>query len=263
MTAGFLQATRAEWTKVRSVRGMVWLPPAFVGLTVVMAAVIAASNETNGCPSGAECDDVVQLILSGSWIGQLVLVAFAAVVVTSEYATGLIRATFAATPRRRTVLAAKAALVAAVVFCAGLVASVASFFLGRSIVPGSGFTVENGYPPLSLADGATFRAVVGTGLYLAAVALLALGLGAIVRHTAGAVTAVLGLLFGPLIVAGLLPERIDDYVQKLTPPAGLAIQQTVGRQEFPIGPWAGFGVLCAYAAAALLAAFWQIGRRDA
>jgi ABC-2 type transport system permease protein len=200
--------------------------------------------------------------LAGIWIAQIAVAVLAVLAITSEYATGTIRATFAANPRRLTVLAAKAAAVGAVVAGVGLAASFASYRLGQSILPGNGYTPANGYPAASLGDGATLRAVVGSGLYLVVLALFCLGIGTIVRHTAGAITTVLGLLLFPFIASIFLPEHLGETVQKFSPMIGLVIQSTV-EDGVPLGPWEGFGVTCAYAGASLLLAFWLIRRRDA
>jgi ABC-2 type transport system permease protein len=182
---------------------------------------------------------------------------------STEYATGLIRTTFAANPRRRTVLAAKAATVAGLVFGIGLVTTAASYLVGRSLLAGNGFSAINGYPDAALAD--LVRPVLGTTLYLTALALLALGLAVVLRHTAAAITTVLGLLWVPILAPGLLPEDTAEQVLAIAPmTAGLTIQRTVERSDnVPIDPWLGLGVVWLYAAVALAAAFWLIARRDA
>jgi ABC-2 type transport system permease protein len=260
--AGFPEALVAEWTKLRSVRSSGWSLAGLLLLTVLFAALVCASHSTEGAgPGGGQ--DVVMLSLFGIYFGQLAAMAFAVIAVTSEYGTGLIRATFAANPRRRTVLAAKALVVAAPVLIVGTVASFASFLVGQAILHGNGFVAANGYPAASLADGDTLRAVVGTGLYVTAVALLSLGVGAILRHTAAAITVMAGLVFLPVIAGSILGESAADWIERLCPTvAGFAVQATTDR-EFAIAPLAGLGVTFAYAAAALLAAAWLIQRRDA
>jgi ABC-2 type transport system permease protein len=258
----------SEWTKLRSVRSTTWSLLAAVALTVVLTAVICASSSTEGCPPGttAGCDkDIVELSLGGIYFGQLAVVALAVMAISSEYTTRMIRTTFTASPRRRAVLAAKAAVVGGLVLVVGLATSLASFFFGQALLAGNGYTEANGFPAATLTDGPTLRAVVGSGLYLGVVALLSLGIGAILRHTAAAITTVLGLLWFPLIPISLLPQDVGLEIAKFCPmTAGLAIQRTVEWVEsVPISPWAGFGVLCAYAAAALLVALWQVEARDA
>lgn len=177
----------------------------------------------------------------------------------------MIGTTFTTNPRRRAVLSAKAAVIGALVPGVGLVTSLASFVVGQALWGANGFTAANGYPGASLTDGSTLRAVAGSGLYLAVLALLSLGIGTILRHTAAAITTVLGLLGFPLIPLSLLPQGVGLQIARFCPmTAGLAIQRTVEQADsVPIAPCAGSGVLCAYAAAVLLVAPWQVGARDA
>jgi hypothetical protein len=269
--AGLAGALRAEAVKLRSVRGTAWSALAIVGLTVLLSAFVCASVDTQGGAGGGGDEDVVMLSLSGIYLSQIAVVALAVTAVTSEYATGMIRTSFVANPRRRTVLSAKAVVVGTAVLGAGLVATVASYLAGQSILPGNGFTAANGYPPASLADWPTLRAVLGSAVYLALLALLSLAAGAILRHTAAAVSTMLGLLFVPLVALTFLPGDLWEPVQRFAPmTAGLAVQSTTGSLELiagraarPVGAWAGLGMLAAEAAVALLAAAWLIGRRDA
>jgi ABC-2 type transport system permease protein len=262
----------AEWTKLRSVPSTTWAVLAVIGLTVLLSFVVAASVDTAGSapgctPGAAGCgdEDVVMNGLSGVLFGQFAVVAIAALAATGEYATDTMRSTLTAVPRRATVLAAKTVVVGALCLAAGLVASLAAFLVSQPILHGNGFAPEQGYPFASLADEPVLRAVAGSGLYLALVGLLSLGVGVIVRHTAAAITTVFGLLLVPFIAALLLPDHPRELVQKYSPmTAGLAIQRTVERLDsVPIGVWAGLGVLAAWAAAALLGALIVIHRRDA
>jgi ABC-2 type transport system permease protein len=248
-------AVRAEWTKLRSVRSTPWSLVAVVALTVGLGAFVCSVNETSG---GAGDDDLVAFSLAGAYFGQLAAVALGVFAFASEHATGTIRATFAANPRRGQVLAVKAALLAALVLGIALVATVAAFLIGRPILQGNGYTVANGYAAPSLADLATWRAIGGATAYLAMVALLGLAAGAIVRHSAGAITIVIALLFGPFIVLAMLPEDTWGTLMHLAPAAGLSGQE----HGAPVGPWEGLGITAGWAAAALLLALWRIRRRD-
>lgn len=211
----------------------------------------------------ASHDDLVRNALTGVYLGLIAIVTLGVVFATSEFKTGTIRNTFAASPRRGRVLAAKAVVLGASTFVTGLVASFAAFYVALPILRGNGFKPP-AYPTPSLSDGPVLRAVVGTALALAVLALFGLGLGTIMRRSAGPITLVIALVVIPSILAGLLPLTVEKWVTRLTPLAGFAIQQTqMDRFDVWIGPWAGFGVLCAYAAAALGAAFWLLRRRDA
>jgi hypothetical protein len=259
----------AEWTKLRTVPSTAWTALAAVGLTVALTALATASVDTSGCPPPQTgCDeDTTLLSLSGVYLGQVAVVVLAVQAVSAEYESMMIRATLMANPRRGAVLTAKAAVVAAAVLGVGLLGVLGALLAGRAILPGNGFTAATGYPPPSLADAPTFRAVAGTVLYLGLVGLLSLGVAAAVRHTAAAVTAVLSVLYLPLILTLFLPlpEHTRDMILKSAPmTAGLAVQATVRRADsVPIGPWAGLGVLAAYAAASLLLGYTMLKTRDA
>jgi ABC-2 family transporter protein len=207
-------------------------------------------------------DDLVRNTLAGVYLGLIAIATLGVLFATSDFKTGIVRNTFAASPRRGRVLAAKALIVAATTFAAGLVASLAAFFLAQPILRGNGYRPP-AYPAPSLSDGPVLRAVVGTALVLAVLALIGLGLGTILRRSAGPITLVIAVIVVPSIVSGLLPFTVEKWLQRLTPLAGLAIQQTRDRFDNYIGPWAGFGVLCAYAVVVMGAAFWLQRRRDA
>ena len=177
----------------------------------------------------------------------------------------MIRTSLAADPRRRTLLGAKAAVVGPVVLVVGLATSTTCFLVGQQLFRGGGFVYENGYPAVSLTDGEAFRAVVGSGAYLGLLAIFALGVGAILRHTAGAITVVLAVILAPVIAIGFLPDHVAEYLEKSSLMAGgLALQQTVDRPDnVPLSPGAGLAVAAAYAVGALVLALWLIARRDA
>lgn len=264
--AGVPQALRAEWVKLRTVRSSTWSLLAFFGISVLFTALLCGGSDTEGgSPSQPGDNDIVLESLAGLWFGQIAGAVLAVLAITSEYSTGLIRTTLAAAPRRRRVLVAKTSVVGMVVLVIGLATSVTCFIVGQALLRRNGFTYENGYPAASLGDGATLLAVAGSGFYLAALAVVALGIGAILRHTAGAITTVLTLVFAPVIAISFLPESLGGWVEKTSLlPAGLAVQQTVERPDnIPLGQWAGLGVVSAYAAVALTVALWLITRRDA
>jgi ABC-2 type transport system permease protein len=260
------RAVHAEWTKLRTVPSTAWLALALVASTVVLGAAATAGASTDACPSPAECyEDTTKLSLTGVWLGQVAAVVLAVLAMTTEYGTGTIHATLAASPSRRTVLLAKAAVVTGIVLAAGTLGVLGSLAAARGILPGNGFTPAAGYPLPSPADGPTLRAAVGTVLYLGLVALLSLGVGTVVRDTAGALTAVLTLLFNaPVIATFVTDPDWQERLQRFAPmTAGLAVQATRGLDRLPIGPWAGLGVLAAYAGAALLLGAVAFTVRDA
>ncbi|MGH2636815.1 MAG: ABC transporter permease [Actinomycetota bacterium] len=257
------RALDAEWTKLRSVRSTTWTTIAVVGVTVGLSAFLAAVGGTNSNEAGARGDDdVVVNGLRGVWLGQVGMVAFGAVALTSEFATGTIRATFAAFPRRSVALGAKAAVVAAVAFVVGSVASAVSFVIAQPLLHEGGFTPP-AYPYVSLADPSALRAVLGTALFLTLLALFAMGVAAIVRHTAAAMTAAVGLVLVPTVLMEFFTGRIRELLQQAAPAAGLSIQITADKYDVPpLGPWGGLAVTAAWALAALLVGMWTLERRD-
>jgi ABC-2 type transport system permease protein len=266
VSAGALQALRAEWIKLRTIRSTAWALLMLVGISILFSVLAAWESETMGGSPGHPGDnDLVLDSLAGIWFGQIGAAVLAVLAITSEYSTRMIRTTLAANPRRRTVLGAKTAVVTMVVLVSGIATSVACFQLGQSILRTNGFVYEHGYPAESLADGATFRAVVGSGVYLGLLAVFSIGVGTILRHTAGAVTTVLVVVLAPVIAISFLPEHLAEWLEKFSLiGAGLAIQQTVERSDsIPIGPWAGLAVVAGYAVATLVVAFVVFGRRDA
>jgi ABC-2 type transport system permease protein len=253
-------ALRTEWTKLRSVRSTTWSLLAIAGLTIVFGAISCSTSHTEGiAPGNGGDEDIVMVSLAGVYFAQVAVVALGVLAICSEYATGMIRATFAADPRRRAVLGAKFAAVGGLVLAVCAAATVAAFYLGQAILRGNGFTYDNGYPTASLADGSVLRPVAIAAVYPVLLVLLSLAVGAIIRHTAGAISVLLGVLFVPFIVGAVLPQDLGEALQKASPMAGLAAQE----RGAPIGPWAGIAVTAGWAAAAIVVALWQICRRDA
>jgi ABC-type transport system involved in multi-copper enzyme maturation permease subunit len=207
-------------------------------------------------------DDTVITSLSGVQVGLMAVVALGVLFATSEYKTGTIRTTFAASPRRGRVLAAKVIVLGGAMFASGLVACVAAFLITQPTLRANGYRPPV-YAELSLTDGPVLRAVLGTALFLAVLAVFSLGVGAIRRRTVGAIVIVTALVVVPQIIAPIMSLSAELWINRLTPVAGLAIQQSRERFDTAIGPWTGLGVLCVYAAVALFLAFWRLRRRDA
>ncbi len=259
---GLPEALHAEWTKLRTLAGTGWLLVAVAAVTVVVSAAAAAATT---CPSGSACPvDTTKLSLTGIEAGQAVVAMLAVLAISGEYSTGMIRTTLTAMPRRTTVLAAKAAILTGLVLVAGTIAVLGCLLAGRLILPGHGFTPAHGFRPLSLGAGPTLRAAAGSVLYLALVALLSLGTATAVRDPGTAIGIILGLLYLFPIVAQVVNPQWYRHLQQIGPmTAGLAIQATTGLRSLPINPWAGLGVLAAWAAAALLGGGLLLLLRDA
>ena len=258
---GAKQAVHAELVKLRTLPGTGWLLLAVVALTVAVGSVTAAAV---ACPASGCGQDPAKAILSGIDLSQAVVAILAVLAISGEYSTGMIRVTLTALPRRITVLTAKAVTVTGLVLAAGTVGVLASVLAGRLILPGRGFTPVHGYPLLSLANTADLRAAAGSVLYLALIGLLALGIATAVRDSAVSIGVVLGLLYlFPVIASAVAPDW-SRHLQQIGPmSAGLDIQATTGLSGLPLSPWAGLGVLAAWAAAALLAGAVLLRCRDA
>jgi ABC-2 type transport system permease protein len=258
--AGLRDALHAEWTKLRTAPGTVGLLVTAVALTVAVSAAAATR-----CPAAGCGQDPAKVSLTGVYLGQVAVAVVAVLAISGEYSSGMIRTTLAAMPRRTTVLAAKAALITGLTLAAGTPAILGSLLAGRLILPGHGFIEAHGFAPLSLADGPVLRAAAGSVLYLALIALLSLGAATAVRDSAVAIGIVLGLLYLFPIVAGVVSDPdVQRHLQQVGPmTAGLEIQATTGLRSLPLSPWAGLGVLAAWAAAALLVGGLLLRLRDA
>ena len=256
-----LSALRAEWTKLRTLSGTWWLLFAVIALTAAVGGAAAASVSCQAAGCG---QDQARIALSGVDLSQAVVAILAVLAISGEYSSGMITTTLTAMPRRLSVLFAKAVVVAGLALAAGTVGVLACVLAGRLLLPGHGFTPGHGYSPLSLASGADLRAAAGSVLYLALIALLALGVATAVRDSAVAIGLVLGLVYlFPVIASALDPDwsRRLEQIGPMT--AGLSIQATTGLRSLPLTPWQGLGVLALWAAGALLVGGLALRLRDA
>jgi ABC-2 type transport system permease protein len=255
-------ALRAEWTKQRTIAGTGWLLLGAVTLTVALSVTVTLA--TTYASSGAG-QDLTKLSLTGVYLGQAIVAILAVQMIASEYSSGMIQVTLTAMPRRPTVLASKAAVVSALILAAGAVAVLVSVVVAQLALPTNGFTAAHGYSGLSLSHGPTLRAASGSVLYLTLVGLLSLGIATAVRDSAIAIGLVLGLLYLFPIFAHVVPSpSLARHLLQIGPmSAGLAIQATTHLRSLPVAPWAGLGVLAAWAAAALLAGALLLRFRDA
>jgi ABC-2 type transport system permease protein len=255
-------ALRAEWTKLRTSPGTAWLLLAVVAVTVAVSTAAAASAR---CPAAGCGEDPGKISLTGVDLGQAAVAIVAVLAVGAEYSTGMIRTTLAAMPGRVRLLAAKAAVVTALILAAGALAAAGSLLAGWLILPGHGFTRAHGFAPLTLADGPVLRATAGSVLYLALIGLLSLGAVTAVRDSAVAIGIVLGLLYlVPIVAAVVTNATVQRHLLQAAPmTSGLDIQATTGLRALPLSPWQGLAVLAAWAAGALLAGGLLLRLRDA
>ena len=259
---GFGSLMRSELTKIRSVRSTVWSLVLLVvvtwGFTALFVGLGAATwDETAPADRALIVADPTSVILgSGVLIGQLAMCVLGVLVITSEHATGTIRASLLAVPKRLPLLAAKVAVFGLLVLVTGVVVSFGSFFVGQPLLAD--------IVPVSLGDPGVLRAVVGGGLYLAMVGLFALAVGAIVRHTAAGITGVIGFVLVLAPMARLLPGSVGDRVHAYLPTeAGHLIAQARQAPGDLLTPWQGYGVFALWTVALLVVAAILLDRRDA
>ena len=249
---------RAEWTKLRTQPAVFWTLLSAVILVIgfgIGYSLLRVARPPHGAAAIASFD-ASAISLSGVQLAQIAVGVLGVLLITSEYATGLIRTTFAAVPRRLPVLWGKAALVTVAVAAVSLPATFAAFLAGQSILSHQHLAVPLNHPGV-------VRAVIGSGLYLAAIGLLGLGLGGIVRNAAGGVAALFGVLYGLPLAAALLPDTLAADVTKYLPATAGQAVTTVQPDPTLLQPWTGFGVLCMYAAVLIGLAAVRLRRGDA
>ena len=281
---GLRKAMAAEWTKLWTVRSTMWT---LIGTCV---AVVGISALATGTVSPNDIiEDPTRRSLTGIFLGQLIFGVLGVLVMSAEYGTGTIRATLSAIPRRPVVLAAKIIVFGAVALVVSEILAFIAFGLGQALLSArhavgtSSFVTQHAHqlglkvPPhvqgalssgsAALGQAGVTRAVIGAGLYLAVLGLLALGLATIIRHTAGAISAFVGVvLVLPLIVAAL-PQGINNAIARYLPlNIGLTLfstHPTGERVPFAFSPWTGFGILVLYTVVTLAVGCLVMVRRDA
>jgi ABC-2 type transport system permease protein len=262
--AGFGHFLLAEWTKIRSVRSTLWTLIAAVIVIVGFTALISWVTVANWTgPHAAARDaraiaDPTSIIFGASvYLGQLAIAVLGVLVVTTEYSTGVIRASLLAVPKRYAMLAAKVVVFTVVMFILAEVIAFGSFFVGSAIL--------HSRVSVSLSTDDVLRATFGAGLYLVAYGLFALAIGVLVRHTAGSISLAVGVAFVLPILTGLLPDTsFYNHLNAYLP-------QQAGSQVYLVRPsgvqllsaWQGFGVLCIWVAVLLAAGAFLFNRRDA
>lgn len=252
---GFGTAARMEWHKLRTVRSTWWIVAVFAA-SMIGLAVLVLGHEGYARMSAADraAFDPVHDCFIGLVLGQLLLGTLGVLAITTEFSSGMIRATFAAVPRRPLVLTAKAAVLGAVTLTAGELAAFAAFLAGQA-------ALQAPAPHAALGQPGVLRAVLLAGAYPALIALVGLGLGALVRHTAGGICALVGVLFVlPLL---FISPALQDTSQNFLPHPMANAMTAVKPLAHALPAAAIFALLCLYAAAALAAGAWALTRRDA
>ena len=286
--AGLAGTLRSEFTKLRSVRSTYWTIAAVVVVSVGFAAIagLAIANNIHNNPVNKAGMDTTQASLGAFFeLGQLIIAVLGVLVITSEYSTGMIRTSLTAMPRRGTIYAAKLIVFTTVTLVVSLITSFISFFVGQAAMSGSGVTVslfhsvtipanavQNGAPnnvtfngTIVISPGTVLTAILGTALFVTVVGLIAFGLGSIIRHTAGAITSAIGLMFVIPIILQLLPNTWRwDIVRFFPDAAGRVLSVTVGQHNPHLwSAWPQFGVTLVYAAVLVGVGAYLFRTRDA
>jgi ABC-2 type transport system permease protein len=252
---------RSEWTKLRSVRSTMWT----LGITVVLGIGVSvlATAETRAhwlttSPGNRQGFDPISTSLIGVFIGQFAIGILGVLVMSAEYGTGTIRATLSAAPRRPLVLVAKVIVFGVVALIVAEVVSFLAFLVGQALLTAPA-------PHATLSSPGALRAVVGSGLYVGVLGLFSLGLAAIIRHTAGAISAFVGILLVLPLIVQALPSSIEFDVRRYLPDR-IGAQMLNGPTSGFSGafsPWVGLLILCGYALALLVIGGMLLVRRDA
>jgi ABC-2 type transport system permease protein len=263
--AGFGHLLAAEWTKIRSVRSTAWTLIAFAVVTIGFTALITWVVDANwNGPRAAPRDatalaDPTSIIFGVSvYLGQLILSVLGVLVITTEYSTGVIRASLLAVPKRLPMLVAKIVVFAVLIGILAEAVVFGSFFVGSAIL--------HSHVSVALSDGGVLRATIGAGLYLTVFGLFAMGIGTLIRHTAGGISIAIGVAFLLPILAGLLPDTSfwNHLVGYLPQQAGSLVYQVhIVRSQTVLSAWEGFGVLCIWAVLLLGIGAYLLQRRDA
>lgn len=257
--SGLTGVLRSEVTKVWSVRSTYWSLFVLLAVEIGLAAVIGWAVQSRWhqlSPVARLTFQPTETVLGVHFLGQLIIAVLGAIVLTAEYSTGMIRTSLTAMPRRGTLYLGKAIVFAAIAVVVGVIASFCAFLLGQALLAPVHANTSLGAPGV-------LGAVVGSGLYLALCGLFAFGIGGILRHTAGTITAAIGLLFVPPIIVNFLPSSWQiDITRWLPASAGSAISSTSTMPHMFPG-WGELAVFAAYTAAVLIAGAILFHRRDA
>jgi ABC-type transport system involved in multi-copper enzyme maturation permease subunit len=253
------RVARSEWTKLWSLRSTRWSLLAAFAAMVALGIIISSvqmGRWTHMSLHDRAIYDSIDTGVGGYHLAQLAIGVLGVLIISGEYATGMIRSSAMAVPRRLPVLWAKLGVFAAVTFVLMLVATFISFFAVQAIV--ASHHVDH-----AIGDPHALRAVIGTALFLTVLGALGVGLGALVRNTAGGIAALVGLLFVLPGITALLPSSIGDAISPYLPlNAGFTVTTSTFEDPHHLSTWVGFAVFCGYAALVIAAAAVQLARRD-
>jgi ABC-type transport system involved in multi-copper enzyme maturation permease subunit len=258
-----MRVALSEWTKLRTVRSTRYSLLAAVAMTIgfaLLPALVSASRWNTRSLAERASFNPLETSLIGVTIAQLAIGVLGVLVISGEYSTGMIRSTFAAVPKRLPVLWAKAGVFGLVTLVLAVPSTLIAFFGAQAIL--KGHSVNGHDIALSISDPGVARAVIGGALYLTVAGLFGLGLGAILRSTAGGISAFAATLFVLPPLMNVLPSSWSDAISPYLPSnAGAAIMQT-GSPAHTLAPWTGLGVFAGYTAIVIAIAAIQLRRRD-
>ena len=257
----FREAVDSEFAKIRSVRSTFWTLLIClllsVGISVLIAALTSANWDTLSDSSKASTD--MSSVVAGVYFGVLVTGVLGVLVVSTEYGTGMMRTSLTAFPRRGTLFAAKATVLTAVVLAVGLVIAFASYAIS------SPFYTRHGVD-LSLSQAANLRALLAVPVYLTLIALMGFGLAFLLRHTAAAISGLVGLLFVIPIITNFLPGTAGKDINNLVPSnagGAMMITHPTTTGTAPLSPLGGLIALLIWTAVLIVPAFTLFRHRDA
>jgi ABC-2 type transport system permease protein len=248
---------RSEFTKLRTLRSTLWSIAALAATTIAVGVLVTRSDASSWAhmsPSDRADFDPTNQSLAGLAIGQLALGVLGILAITTEFSTGSIRSTLSAVPNRPLLLAAKASVFGAVALLVGETVAFLAFLSGQAILSGTA-------PHTSLFQPAVLRAVLLAGVYVAGSGLIALGLGAIIRHTAAAITAFVALNLALPLALNAFPKTIQDTIGHYLPDR-IGSSLAAAAPGAAWSPWTALGLLCLYVAIALGVGGWQLRHRD-
>jgi len=254
----FSDTVRSEWTKMRTLRSTPITLAVTVLIGVGLSGLITLAVVSNPAHAGANAINHPLRIIQAGWgLSLLAFEVLGVLVVTNEYSSGMISETLLATPRRVRVLMAKVLVFVVLVFVVGEVTSFVNFFVGHAII--------SAYPPfpnVALTDHNVLRAVIGQGLDAALVGLIGLAIGAILRHTAGAITAAVAVLFVLPLVLMALPSSWEQPVEEYWPTEAGSQLEELTRQAHALTAWWGTGDLALFVVVLLVIAGYTLVKRD-
>lgn len=249
----------SEWVKFRSLRSsyvaLAATMVALIGFGIMISAVTANRWTRMHVAEQARFDPTVTS-LRGLYLAQLIVGVLGVLVVSGEYGTGMIRASLSAAPRRLPVLWAKLAVFAVVTFVVTTIGAFAAFFAGQAMLSAQHIQTTLGAPGV-------LRAVLGTSLYLTVIGMLGVALGWLLRHTAGAIATLFGLVLILPVLVSALPDSWSSTIEPYLPSTAGQALTTVRADPASLAPWTGFAVFCAYLVVAVVAAAVLLRRRDA